>query len=317
MGGPEQTTLQIKLNKFCHPLFQEASYASDVISLPDLDTSLSYLLMSTKLSSCGELTALRQGSRGTTTPETHCFAHLVAWLACLVCPSVNTPDYAEVCGAPFYVVALRQSWHEGQLKMEIGICSRLEKGENQKKIKANSFRQAVSKFLSTNSLHNAYSRLFEFTPCPLQHISEMLISKKNLSTLLTVNPDPEAMHRVFGAKPGFFWQTMEVDDVPAEDKTGVTLCQGPEIQHTVMLMQYAVFHEPFCLLDVLIRVRVKALDISGVRLVYQQKEVLEEKPGIMQMTLYFCNPKQSNYAVNKSQQTQTAHELITTRRNYK
>ena len=259
---------------------QEASYESDVISLPDLDASSSYLLLSAKLSSCGELTVIRQGSRGATTPDTHCFSHLVAWLACLVHPGVNTTDDAEVCRAPFCVVGLQQSWHEGQLRIDIGICSRADKGGNQKKTKANnSFRQAVSKFLSTNSLHSVFSRFSECTTCQLQYLSEMLTSKRNLSTLLTVNPDPEAMHRVFGAKPGFFWQTMEVDDTAAGEKTGTKLCQGPEIQNTVMMMQLSVFHQPFCLLDVLKRARNKALDIAGIRLVYRN-EVLEQKLGI-------------------------------------
>ena len=246
--------------------------------------------MSTKLSSCGELTVIRQGARGGATPDTYCFSNLVTWLACLVSPSVNTADYAEICGAPFYVVGLQQSWHEGQLKMEVGICSRTtEKAEhssvNDGKGKAknrasNSFRHAVSKFLSTNTLHSVYARLSECTPFPPQHLAELSISKRNLSTLLTVNPDPDAMQRVFAAKPGFFWQTMEMEDAPTEEKSPAKLCQGPEIQNTVMLMQHAVFHQPFCLLDVLIRVRNRALDIAGFRLVYQEKEPpLEEKPG--------------------------------------
>lgn len=196
---------------------------------------------------------------------------------------MNATDYAELCGTPFYVVGLQQSWHDGQLKVEIGICRRLIKGENQKKIKVNSFRQAVNKFLSTNSLHSVYSRLSEFNPYPFQHISELLISKKNLSTLLTVNPDPDAMNRVFDAKPGFFWQTMEVEDALCDEKTGSRLYQGPEMQTTVMLMQFAVFHEPFCLLDVMVRARSKALDVAGIRLVYQQRELLEEKTGMKYM----------------------------------
>lgn len=258
--------------------------------------------MSTKLSSCGELSVIRQGARSGTTPDTYCFSSLIAWLACLVKPSANSIDYAEICGAPFYVVGVQQSWHEGQLKMEIGICGRTtERGDlvnvtdakGKAKNKANnSFRHAVSKFLSTNTLNSVYARLLEFTPCPLQHLAEMPISKRNLSTLLAVNPDPEAMQRVFGTKPGFFWQTMEMEDAPSEEKTGARLCQGAEVHNTVMLMQYAVFHQPFCLLDVLTRVRNKALDVAGIRLVYQQKEEFEEKPGRYWRTLvkrFFSN----------------------------
>ena len=258
--------------------------------------------MSAKLSSCGELTVIRQGARSGVTPDTHCFSNLFTWLACLVSPRVDSTDYAEICGAPFYVVGLQQSWHEGHLKMEIGICSRTtEKGEqssvNDGKGKAknkasNSFRHAVSKFLSTNTLHSVYTRLLESTPCPLQYLAEFSISKRNLSTLLTVNPDPDAMQRVFAAKPGFFWQTMEMEDAPTEEKTSARLCQGPEIQNTVMLMQHAVFHQPFCLLDVLIRVRNKALDIAGIRLVYQEKEpALEEKPGSTVSALFSSTTK--------------------------
>jgi len=218
-------------------------------------------------------------------PETHCFSHLVAFLASLVTPSVNTTVYAEVCGAPFYVVGFQQSWHEGQLKIDIGICSRAEIGENQKKSKANnSFRQAVSKFLSTNSLHTVFARFSEFTPVP-EYLTEIMTSKRNLSTLLTVNSDPEAMHRVFGAKPGFFWQTMELDDYPTEEKTGGKICQGPEIQNTVMLLQHAVFHSPFCLVDVLMRARSKALDISGLRLAYH-REYPKEKSGMNRRKIF-------------------------------
>ena len=257
--------------------------------------------MSAKLSSCGELT-VRQGARGGVTPDTQCFSNLIAWLACLVSPSVNTTDYAEICRAPFYVVGLQQTWHEGQLKIEICICSRnIEKGEQSsvddgkgkaKNKASNSFRHAVNKFLSTNTLHSVYARLLECTPCPPQYLAEIPISKRNLSTLLTVNPDRDAMQRVFSAKPGFLWQTMEMEDAPTEEKAFVRLCQGPEIQNTVMLMQYAVFHQPFCLLDVLIRVRNRALDMAGFRLVYQEERPpLMEKPGSTFSTV-FCGKKE-------------------------
>lgn len=272
----------------CTLSFQEASYENHLQSVPNVDADASYLLLTAKLSSCGELSVIRQGVRGAVSSDTHCFSHLIAWLACLVSPVMNTTDYAEICGAPFYVVSLQQSWHEGQLKVDVGIISRTENGDflsaqhanGKLKMKANnSFRHAVSKFLSTNTLQSVYNRLLEHTPCLPQHLKETQMSKKNLSTSLTVNPDPETMCRVFGAKPGFFWQTMEMNDAPVDDKTGERLFQGPEIHNAFMLMHSAVFRQPFCLLDVLIRARCNALDIAGIRLVYPQNEVLEEKPG--------------------------------------
>lgn len=262
---------------------------SDIINLPDLDLTIPHLLMSVKLSSCGELAAIRQGSRGAAAPETDCFSHLIAWLCCLACPSVNAPtDYSEICRAPFYVVGMQQTWHDGQLQIEIAIRSRVEKDEHLKKTKASAFRQAVNKFLSTNSLHSVYLRLLEFKAFSDDSLSEKLISKKNLSTFFTVHPDPSTMHRVFSAKPGFFWQTMELEHIPSEEKLGVTFSHTPDIQNTLTLLQCVVYHEPSCLLDVLARARSKALDIAGIRMVYSLKEtILEKKPGLSRKCFLF------------------------------
>ena len=43
---------------------------------------------------------------------------------------------------------------------------------------------------------------------------------------------------------------------------------GPSIDNTVMLMEHAVYHEPFCMLDVLWRVWRHGLDVAGLRLLY-------------------------------------------------
>lgn len=265
------------------------SYVSDIINLPDLDLTIPHLLMSAKLSSCGELAAVRQGSKGIIPPETDCFSLIIAWLCCLVCPSVNAQtDYSEICRAPFYVMGLQQTWHDGQLQIEIAITSRVEKDEHLKKTKASVFRQAVNKFLSTNSLHSVYLRLLEFEAISHDSLSEKLISKKNLSTFFTVHPDPNTMHHVFSAKPGFFWQTMELEHIPSEEKLGVRFSHAPDIQNTLTLLQCDVYHEPSCLLDVLARARSKALDIAGIRMVYPLKETIQEKkPGLSQKLFSF------------------------------
>lgn len=262
---------------------------SDIINLPDLDLTMPHLLMSAKLSSCGELAAIRQGSKGIIPSETDCFSLIIAWLCCLVCPSGNAPtDYSEICRAPFYVVGLQQTWHDGQLQIEIAITSRVEKVEHLKKTRASAFRQAVNKFLSTNSLHSVYLRLSEFEAFAHDSLSEKLISKKHLSTFFTVHPDPNTMHHVFSAKPGFFWQTMELEHIPSEEKLGVRFSHAPDIQNTLTLLQCDVYHEPSCLLDVLARARSKALDIAGIRMVYPPKETIQEKkPGLSQKLFPF------------------------------
>ena len=195
---------------------------------------------------------------------------------------MNAPtDFSEICRTPFYVVGLQQTWHEGQLQLDIGICSRTGQGEHQKKTKAHAFRQAVNKFLSTNSLHSVYLRLLEFEAFPLNSLSDKLINKKSLSSLMTLSPDSETMHRVFSATPGFFWQTMELEHSPSEEKHGVRFSQKPEIQNTLTMLQCPAYHQPSCFLDVLARARSKALDVAGIRMVYRQRDtMLQEKPGL-------------------------------------
>lgn len=74
------------------------------------------------------------------------------------------------------------------------------------------------------------------------------------------------MSRVFGTLPGFFWQTMELEDFDCGVKT--ISYPGPEIQNMTMVMQYAAYHDPLCCLDVMTRAWREGFDIAGLRLVY-------------------------------------------------
>ena len=95
-------------------------------SLPEAVAGRSYLLLSTKLSTCGELASVRGGSKAVPNGDTHVYSTLLAWLLSIVPCSDrdNARDYAQVCGAPFHVIGLQQSWHEAQLVIEVGIMSR-------------------------------------------------------------------------------------------------------------------------------------------------------------------------------------------------
>lgn len=105
---------------------QEASYEELLASLPELTTGRSYLLLSTKLVTCGELANVRCGNKAVPNADTHIYTSLLAWLLSMVPSSDkdNLVDYAHVCGVPFYVIGLQQSWHEGQLMIEVGIVNR-------------------------------------------------------------------------------------------------------------------------------------------------------------------------------------------------
>ena len=105
---------------------QEASYEDLLASLPEIAAGRSYLLVSTKLSTCGELSSIRCGNKAVPNADTHIYASLLAWLLSMVPPSDqdNPLNYANICGVPFYVIGLQQSWHEGQLMIEVGIVNR-------------------------------------------------------------------------------------------------------------------------------------------------------------------------------------------------
>ena len=200
----------------------------------------------------------------------------MAWLLCLVPPPDDTKfeNVAALCDVPFHVIGLQQKWHEGQLSVEIGICSRQDSSSKpayNRSAKHNSrvsssFKQMVTKFLSTNSLHSMFYKISGFIRTRSQYLCNLPQSQRNLSTLLSVNPDPNAMSRVFGTLPGFFWQTMELEDFDCGGKT--ISYPGPEIQNMTMVMQYAAYHDPLCCLDVMTRAWREGFDIAGLRLVY-------------------------------------------------
>lgn len=267
-------------------LLQDASYEPQPTSLPDNFSSKNYLLLSVPLSTCGELslgggkgTWGKGGNRGNQTgTDCHCFNTLLAWLLSMVCVPEYTHyvDNAEICEAPFHVIGLQQTWHEGELSIKVGICSREEfQGTRAKQgSKGNNFQTAVAKFLRTNTLCSVLTKIVGYPPV----FVNMSFSQKNLSSLLSINSDPQAMIRVFGAEPGFYWKTHEVEDTIDTSSSNIQYC-GPEVQNTVMLVQFLALHDPMCMFDILNRVWKEGLDLAGIRLLYTHRIPFDERPG--------------------------------------
>lgn len=255
------------------------------MNLPENYANKHYLLLSISLPVCGELSLAgnkvtgKGGNKSTQNgQDAHAYNLLVAWLLSLVPVPQKTyyVDFADVCESPFYVIGLQQTWHEGELSMKIGICSRdhFQPTRTKQGGRGNAFQSSVSKFLRTNTLCSVLTKLSSY---PAAFI-DTAIGNKNLSTLLTINSDPQAMIRVFGGEPGFFWKTMDVEDTTDNHSSNIENC-GPEISNTMMLIQYEAFHDPSCMFDVLNRVWDEGLDLAGIRLLYTNNIPLEERPG--------------------------------------
>lgn len=202
----------------------------------------------------------------------------MAWLLSLVPVPEKTyyVDFAVLCESPFYVIGLQQTWHEGELSVKIGICSREDFQPTRSKQggRGNAFQSSVSKFLRTNTLSSVMSKLSSYPTS----LIDSTIGNKNLSSLLTINSDPHAMIRVFGGEPGFYWKTLEVEDTVDIYSSNIEYC-GPDVHNTMMLVQFEAFHDPSCMFDILNRVWNEGLDLAGIRLLYTNNIPLEERPG--------------------------------------
>lgn len=253
------------------------------MSLPDSYVNKQYLLLSISLSSCGELSLGGNSGKGNSRNnqigiDNRLYNILLAWLLSLVpIPEKSYyMDFAALCDSPFYVIGIQQTWHEGELSVKIGICSRdnFQPSRTKQLGKGNAFQSAVSKFLKTNTLISVMSRLASYP----ESFHDSSIGNKNLSTLLSINSDPQAMIRVFGGDPGFFWKTLEVEDTVDLYTSNIEYC-GPDVNNTMMLVQFEAFHDPCCMMDILNRVWREGLDLAGVRLLYTHNIPLEERPG--------------------------------------
>lgn len=97
------------------------------------------------------------------------------------------------------------------------------------------------------------------------------ITTKPLSTFIQVNPDPNAAAKVFNSSVGFFWQTVDSDELRLDQDLhdeGVNF----ETQNTVSMIYKKIYQEPSAMMGILNRVLQLGLDLAGIRLVYPSPE---------------------------------------------
>ncbi|XP_075686586.1 dynein axonemal assembly factor 8-like isoform X2 [Rhinoderma darwinii] len=264
----------------------EASYSPEIDTLP-ARSGAEILLLTIWLSSCGQV--LIPGQRASRSAllalsMANAYNALLVWLLSLV-PPFN-PHYEG--DAPFQVLGIQQMWREEGLALYACIsprdlsahkCIKMRKHKGKEDFRGtSSFYQRVSLFLSHHTLQSVCS----WKERVLQQLEGQLLPLKlevpamKLSSIVMLNPDPQAVEKVFSSASGFFWQTLESEEklsplAPEFFKDG-EIEVVPVIMYDTLLQDSVAFHHALHL------ILTSGLDVCGIRLLYPEASAL--RPNI-------------------------------------
>jgi hypothetical protein len=222
------------------------------------------LLLVVTLSGCGEVN--NQYSKGRTFGsgcDVNFYFALLAWFLHLCGP--NKSD----CTVPFVVAGMQQTCQNGLLQLFVGVQPNervfyLNTSKGSKKNKTRAFHKAVSKYLSTHSLRLVYQNMENVYLNGSCQVDENSYSSKMLSTCITVGQDSNAVRRVFNSKPGFFWETMELEG--SNDVFQDSHSCDVNVENTIVFVRAPLYYQPSCVLDLLTRIENDGCDLAGLRL---------------------------------------------------
>ena len=262
---PTRVTLRNNITRcIVYICFQDASFEQEQRGLTAATQDELSLLLVVTLSGCGEIN--NQYSKGRTLGpgnEVNYYYALLAWLLYL-CDVDNNND-----SVPFIVVGMHQACQNGLLQLFVAAQPNEKMfyqnpSKGSLKNKTRSFHKAVSKYLSTHSLRGVYQYMEHVYLDGSRQVDENSYSSKMLSTCITVKQDSDAVRRVFSSKPGFFWETMELEnssDVFQDNDS----CDG-HVENTVVFVRPPLCYHPSCVLDLLTRIENEGCDVAGLRL---------------------------------------------------
>lgn len=256
-------TLRNNLTRFVFA-FQDASFEQEQRGLTAATEDELSLLLVVTLSGCGEIN--NQYSKGRALgpgSEVNCYYALVSWLLYL-CDVNNSGD-----SVPFTVVGMQQACQNGLLQLFVAVqpnekvfYQNASKGSQ--KNKTRTFHKAVSKYLSTHSLRGVYQNMEHVYLNGSRQVDENSYSSKMLSTCITVKQDSDAVRRVFSSKPGFFWETMELES--SSDVFQDNDSCDVHVENTIVFLRTPLYYHPSCVLDLLTRIENEGCDVAGLRL---------------------------------------------------
>ncbi|KAM9305468.1 dynein axonemal assembly factor 8-like [Gastrophryne carolinensis] len=269
-----------------HP---EASYSPEMNVLPVCSDG-EKLLLTVRLSSCGQaITPTKHKGQFPfcVLSQANVYHALLVWFISLVSP-FGLPTEADI---PFQVMGLQQVWREEGLALYACVSPSprhvaANAGPKVRKYKSNenlrgtsSFYQQVSWFLSQHTLqsiafwteelaHQLQDQLFPLNPD---------VPAVRLSSIIGLNPDPQAVKKVFSSSPGLFWITLETEGKLSHLPPDLFRDSDTEVVAATLfdtlLRHPAAFHHALHL------ILTAGLDVCGLRLLYPQASALQSYFG--------------------------------------
>ncbi|KAM6249800.1 dynein axonemal assembly factor 8 [Porphyrio hochstetteri] len=264
----------------------EASYLPDIDTLPRPHRMKNeVLLMTIWLSSCGQVAIDQRGEQVPNMVQraANTYQALVTWLLSLVFPlKVKSGPKA-----PFQVVGLQQAWQEDGLALYACLMStdetsaqsstNIQKMKTKEELQGTSiFYQKISAFLACTWLPDVIWWRAELANCFQNQLCPLLpeIPSVLLSDVTAVNPDPQAVEKVFAVPNGFYWQTVETDEKYFPNSSDIQACGDTDTEVAMVLLFETLFQSPLATHHMLQLVLGSGLDICGLRLLYPQQDVL-------------------------------------------
>nr|XP_055045650.1 dynein axonemal assembly factor 8 isoform X3 [Misgurnus anguillicaudatus] len=260
----------------------EASYLPSVNTLPPDLKIRECLLLTVSLSIPGVVTGKAQKKAQTVDAvslNSHVYNTLVAWFLSLTEPNTCNGKNMMI-DSPFWVAGLQQFYINDGLALYICAVSREDGGPVRKRLrgrdvekKQSLFHRRVCKFLSQTSLNTVafwvpeLNRVLEKQAYPAQ----VLLPSSYLDCFISVNPNREAVEKAFGMTPGFFWQTVEIEDQKCQ-RAEATRSQESHTETAVALIYSALHLNPLAMHHTLMY--SSGLDICGLRFLYPTRKLL-------------------------------------------
>ncbi|KAM8960394.1 dynein axonemal assembly factor 8-like [Pelodytes ibericus] len=263
-----------------HP---ETSYCPDIRTLPaSLGSSVEMVLLTVRLSSCGQVTMPGHGNRSSDSALSiaNTYNALLTWLLSLV-PALNPQNTGDT---PFQVLGFQQMWREEGLVLFACLSPRDVPTHSSPKIRkhkgkedlrgTSSFYQQVSLYLTHNTLKSVtwwtdeVARRMQGQLFPL-HLE---VPAVKLSSIMTLNPAAEAVEKAFTSPAGFYWQTLETEE--KFSPLGLEVDSDNETEVVSVILFDTLLRDPAVLYHVLQLILMKGLDVGGLRLLYPESSVL-------------------------------------------
>ncbi|XP_026786019.3 dynein axonemal assembly factor 8 isoform X3 [Pangasianodon hypophthalmus] len=260
----------------------DGSYLPSVSTLPSYLKSSECLLLMVPLLSPGVVAGQTKEKAQTvesTSLLSHVYNSLIAWFMSLAKPSSCSADDSVTNTAPFWVTGLQQFWKNDSLVLYICAVPPDETASPRKfqnmKRGWTSFHQRVSKFLAQTQLRTVASWLPELNHLLEQQAHPALVSlpSSRLDCFVSISSDKEPAKEAFGTNPGFYWQTLSIQEQICQWAEATT-SQQPHTEVMLALVYQGMFHNPLATHHTLQLLFSSGLDVCGLRFAYPCKELL-------------------------------------------